>query len=490
MLTTLKLKLTYVNIKIELTYVNFKIDISLTFRYTLLHQRSQHECSTLSEAKFRTLARKIRNQIEIGHFKEGSKLPTHRALAKEYGTTPMTAAKAYQLLAEQGHIESHVGRGSFVKKDTSLKHVIRSQPDQNEWNFSILQPCLGEHLDSLNNELKSCFNDINNPALFGYIEETGDRSHKEAGKTWMSHFGLEIDEPEQVLLTNGAQHALSTLIQCYSEPGDNIAVEALTYPGILSIIQSLGRHAIEIEMDEEGMCPDALEKACLEQSVTMVIVIPSHQNPTTVTMPESRRKAIAHVVNKTQIWLVEDDLYAFLNNEIVAPICNLSKDRGFYISSLSKAISPGIRCGYIKTPPSQTEHLASFIRTSIWLSAPLMFEFATQLIKSQKAFEYASKQKAIAVQRQDTAAQILSDFKLASQASSYHIWLHLPHAIRASDFVTLAKEKGLIVSSGQFFSHTQGESSVRLSLMAIADDDRLVEGLNALKSLLQDLART
>ncbi|ADZ93112.1 PLP-dependent aminotransferase family protein [Marinomonas mediterranea] len=444
----------------------------------------------MSEAKFRTLARKVRNQIELGHYKESSKLPTHRALAKEYGTTPMTAAKAYQLLAEQGHIESHVGRGSFVKKDASLKHVIRSRHDQNEWNFSILQPCLGEHLDSLNTELKDCFSNINDPALFGYIEETGDRTHKDAGKTWMSHYGLDIDEPEQVLLTNGAQHALSTLIQCYSEPGDNIAVEALTYPGILSIIQSLGRHSIEVEMDDKGMCPKALKKACREQAPAVVIVIPSHQNPTTITMPKARREALAKVINKEQLWLIEDDLYAFLNDEKIEPICNLSKDRGFYVSSLSKAISPGIRCGYIKTPTSQTERLASFIRTSIWLTAPLMFEFASRLIQSKKAFEYASLQKRIAESRQKIAADVLNEFTLTSQASSYHIWLTLPDGLQARDFVTVAKDKGLIISSGQFFSHTQGESSVRLSLMAIADENRFVEGLNALKSLLQDSVRT
>ncbi|SBS25644.1 putative HTH-type transcriptional regulator YjiR [Marinomonas spartinae] len=439
----------------------------------------------MSESKYREIAREIEKLIEIGHYEEGSKLPTHRALASEYETTAVTIAKAYKLLAEQGHIESFVGRGSFVKNTSYLKQVIHSDQAENEWNFSILQPCFSRHLDALYRQFGQCASEPFTPSLFGYIEDTGSLAHKESGMKWMQHYGLQVRSPEQVLLTNGAQHALSTLIELYSKPGDYVAVEELTYPGILSIIQALGRKPIGVEMDECGMLPNRLHEICLSDRPSLVIVVPSHQNPTASTMPIERRKDIASVIQKHSVWLLEDDLYCFLNADVMAPISNFVPEKSFYITSLSKAISPGLRCGFVKAPQSQLNRLTSYIRTMIWHISPIGFDVASRLIQSGSAFELAEGQKKIAAHRQQLALSILQGETLFSQETSYHIWLMLPETWDADEFTAIAKERGITVSEGHFF-HYDGQPipAVRLSLMAISEDQHLIAGLQALKSLL------
>jgi DNA-binding transcriptional MocR family regulator len=443
----------------------------------------------MAESKYQEIAMAIKKLIDIGHYNEGSKLPTHRALAEEYNTTAITIAKAYKLLAERGHIESHVGRGSFVKASSNLKKVIQSQFMDDEWNFSILQPCYASHLELIYNQLNQCFSHPVSPTLFGYTEDTGSLRHKESGMLWMQRFGLQVRSPEHVLLTNGAQHALSTLIECYSEPGDCVAVEALTYPGILSIIKTLGRKAVGVEMDSQGMTPESLEAVCLRDKPSLIIIVPSHQNPTTVTMPLSRRKAIAAIIQKYPLWLLEDDIYSFLNSDVIAPITNLIPEKSFYISSLSKAISPGLRCGYLKVPQAQMESLASYIRTMVWLVSPFTFEVADQMIRSGVLFELAEKQKAIAEKRQMLARSILQmdclEKGISHSDSSYHVWLSLPESWTPDQFTMTAKERGMIVSSGHYFDVDQTPTqSIRLSLMAIADDEHFEAGLHALKALI------
>ncbi|MCV2401958.1 PLP-dependent aminotransferase family protein [Marinomonas sp. C2222] len=438
----------------------------------------------MAQPKYQEIAKAILHLIDIGHYQVDSKLPTHRTLAEDYNTTAITIAKAYKLLAEQGHIESFVGRGSFVKKATSLKAVIQSQFDDSEWNFSILQPCYANHLTELYQQIESCSNQPSSPSLFGYTEDTGSIKHKESGMLWMQKFGLQVRSPEHILLTNGAQHALSTLIENYSKPGDRIAVEALTYPGILSIIKTLGRHAVGVDMDEQGMKPEHLKAVCIEEKPSLVIALPSHQNPTTVTMPLARRKAIAEVIQQHPVWLIEDDIYNFLNDEPIAPITNLIPEKSFYISSLSKAISPGLRCGYMKVPQTQISALASYIRTMLWLASPLPFEIADRMIRSGLAFELANQQKQIAKQRQTLANEILPGV-ISQSTSSYHIWLTLPQKWQTDEFTTTAKERGMLVSDGQFFTANKTSTqAIRLSLMAIADDTYFEEGLRALRDLI------
>ena len=439
----------------------------------------------MSKPKYQEIADAVIHLIDIGHYKEGSKLPTHRALAAEYSTTPVTIAKAYTLLAEQGHIESFVGRGSFVKSKSSLRQAIQSQFVEDEWNFSILQPCLAQQLTALHQQINQCFTETASPALFGYIEDTGSISHKEAGMRWLQQFGLQVRSPEHVLLTNGAQHALSTLIELYSQPGDKIAVESLTYPGILSIIKALGREPVGVELDEQGMRPECLQEVCEQHKPSLVIVVPSHQNPTTTTLSLERRKAIASVIQKHSTWLIEDDIYSFLNPEVIAPITNLIPEKSFYISSLSKAISPGMRCGYLKAPQSQIDNLSAYIRTMIWLASPINFEVATQMINSGLIFQLADQQKRIAQQRQSVAKRVLKDETTLSQQGSYHIWLTLPENVDTDKFVMTAKERGMFLSNGRYFCHNEEYSQhVRLSLMSIADDQHFEEGLAQLKHLL------
>lgn len=442
----------------------------------------------MSNAKFVKIAKIIESRIETGEYKPNSKLPTHRVLADELETTPATVAKAYSLLADKGRIESHVGRGTYVCERSDLGRAIQAPEHSDDYNFSILQPCLHKNVDSLQRAYQSTANKITSE-LIGYVEHSGHETHRQAGVTWAEHYGLEGGNANNTILTSGAQHALSLLIDAMTKPGDTIAVESLTYPGIFAIANLSERNIVGVPMDEFGVSPDALDSVIAEHKPKLVIIVPSHQNPTGITMPEVRREEVAKVIRKHNIWLVEDDIYCFLDEKPIPAISNFIPELSFHISALSKAISPAMRCGYIKAPDSQIALLNAHIRATIWLPSPINFSAATHMIETGEAFELANSQRSTAQERQLMAREIIPTIQCRS--TGYHIWLPLPEQWKAEHLVQQAKNQNILVSSGSYFDVNGIEAGhIRLSLMSVSTEARLCEGLNKLKSLLDSKVNT
>ncbi|WP_028021475.1 aminotransferase-like domain-containing protein [Enterovibrio calviensis] len=436
----------------------------------------------MSETKFKDIARQIEQRIDEGVYPPNAKLPPHRELAADLDTTPATISKAYKLLAEMNRVESFVGRGTFVVGESQLNQAIQPAESDAQFNFSILQPYVSKNLASLRSAYQKASMSFS-PELLAYTDHSGHLSHREAGAIWAHRYGLSAATASNVLLTNGAQHALSLLIETLTQPGDVIAVEALTYPGILAIASLAGRQVIGVDMDNDGLIPSVLEEVLRSHKPKLVIAIPSHQNPTGITMPIQRRKAIAAIIEHSSAYLVEDDIYGFLNEATLPAICHWLPEKGIHISGLSKAISPAMRCGFVVAPDHLLPTLNAHIRANIWLASPINFIVAEQLISSGEAFSMAEAQRDIAKQRQTIAKDILGD--VISKADGYHVWVTLPAHWQQERFVMEAKQRDLIVTSGSYFAAGDSHPNcIRLSLMSIKNNDALTQGLKELKSLL------
>ncbi|MZI95965.1 aminotransferase class I/II-fold pyridoxal phosphate-dependent enzyme [Vibrio sp. CAIM 722] len=436
----------------------------------------------MSEAKYRQIARIIEQRMDTGEYPAESKLPTHRQLADELETTPVTVSKAYQLLTDNGRVYSHVGRGTFVCASNSLSDVIHPTDEGKDYNLSILQPCLHYNLNAISQAFQVATRSL--PLdMIGYTEHSGHEKHRATGVKWAKHYGLEGGQSHNTLLVDGAQHGLSLLINALTKPGDTIAVETMTYPGIMAIAGLAERQVVGIPMDDQGVTGQGLTQVIEQHQPKLVVIVPSHQNPTGVTMPLERRKQIANIIAKHQVWLLEDDIYGFLHQEPISAITNFVPERGFHITSLSKAISPALRCGFIKIPESQIAHIEAHIRTNIWLSAPINYAAATVMIESGEAFSLAEQQREIASQRQTIARELLP--QALTSHDGFHIWLPLPEHWNQERFVMEAKNRGVLVSSGGYFNAPNSTNHhIRLSLMSVATDEGLRQALVILADLL------
>jgi len=438
------------------------------------------ECSVLYLALFEHL----KNAIEQGVLRAGDKLPTHRVLSQHLHIAVATVSKMYRYANEQGLVHSRVGKGSFVASFPVMGRAIRAQGHQCI-NLSIIKPLLSIGEPFLAKQLRVLSDQQHIADLMDYNVQ-GSLTDQHAAREWLMSQGVALNS-KAISICSGAQHAIMVLINSLTEYGDCIGVEQYCYPGFISLANQLGRRLVAIEMDDQGINPIALEKACKQQQINMLIVVASNQNPTAALMSDQRRKQIADVVKKFEIKLVDDDVYGFLSPQL-SPIANYAPKLSFYLTSFSKSIFPGLRVAYIAAPAQHKERIDAHIRQSIWMPAPMMLALATRLVFAGSAAQIQSLQSIQAEKRQQIAAKLLSGFEYLAQSNSYHLWLKLPEKFSSESFCLALEKRGVIVSNAAYFDaiSTKPCAAVRVSLMAPATDEELIFALNIVVNLLKE----
>jgi len=426
----------------------------------------------------------LKKAIEQGTLRAGDKLPTHRALSRHLQIAVATVSKMYRYAYEQGLVQSTVGKGSFVASFPVMAQAIRAQGHQCI-NLSIIKPQLSIGESYLAKQLAQLAAVPQISDLMDYNAQ-GSLTDRRAAKDWLLSQRVDLSG-KGISICSGAQHALMVLINSLTDEGDCIGVESYCYPGIISLASQLGRKLVAIDMDDQGMTPQSLEQACNTQPLKMLIVVASHQNPTTAVMSVARRTEIVHIVERYKLKLVDDDVYGFLSPEL-PPISNFTASDSFYLTSFSKSVFPGLRVAYIAAPEQYKARIDAQIRLSIWMPAPLMLALATRLVFAQEAAEIQHLQSEQASRRQRIAAKLLVGFEYLAQPTSYHLWLKLPAKFSSDSFCLALEKRGVIVSNATYFNALQTDpcAAVRISLMAPATDDELIFALHIVVGLLRE----
>ncbi len=435
------------------------------------------------------IADALEQDIESGRLAEGDRLPTLKDLAEALNVTPGTVGRAYDEAAKRGLVAGEVGRGTFVRQlrqplpAPSVPTPVAGESSQID--LSIIKPNdahMSEWLGTAISELAAS-SDLGQ--VLDYVTEGGHTSHKQAGATWIQRW-LPDARWQQVVLTAGAQHGLLVAISSLSKNDDVVLCESLCYPGIISLAHSLGRRLRGVAMDEHGLIPEALRAACLEHRPSLLVCVTTHQNPTNSIMPPARRQAIAEIAREFDLFIVDDDIYGFLEpSPDYKPLAAYAPECSVYLTSLSKSVLPALRIGYLYAPPQTLSRLSSMVRSSVWMPSPLMAQLASNLINSGKAGQSVRMQQQEAAARQHMAREILGQYKIRSQPHSFHIWLELPEPWTSDEFANLARDNGVTVVSGSQFlpERSHATSGVRIALMAPSRQE-LGFALTKLASLL------
>jgi DNA-binding transcriptional MocR family regulator len=262
----------------------------------------------------------------------------------------------------------------------------------------------------------------------------------------------------------------------------------MTFPGLKAVAAQQGLVLAPLTMDEQGIVPDAFEKACREKSPKALYVIPTIDNPTTATMPEERCRRIAALAQKHGVTIIEDDPYAPLRPERIASIAELAGDVTWHIATLSKCATPALRVAYVVAPNAgRALRLAGVLRATILMAPPLMSALATRWIADGTLDEIARAISAENAVRQKLAASILRDASFAADPHGHHLWLRLPGHWRAGEFAEHANSLGVsIMPASAFAVAPQPIEAVRISLGIAPDRGALEDGLTQLASLMAE----
>jgi DNA-binding transcriptional MocR family regulator len=437
-------------------------------------------------SKVHRLATTIAADIAAGRLSAGEKLPPHRDLAYQLGISVGTVTRAYAEVQRRGLVESLVGSGTYVQKPGAPTIAFALPPDRPgdviDLSISVFSSPLWER--ALRDDLATLAN-TDTAALMEYQGAAGMPRHRAAGAAWLSKSGYS-PPPESVIVTMGGQHALAVTISALSRPGDTLLVENFVYPPVRSLAHMFGLTLKGIEMDEQGILPSALEAACQTQNASLIYLTPTLQNPTNAIMGEARRAEIAALAERFDLRIIEDDVTGALLPDSPLPIASYAPDRVCLVSSVSKAVAPGLRTGFIAAPPEFHDSIADRIRAFSWMATPLTAEIATNWIENGTASHMRAAVSRENSERHQLAATLLDGLEeTASAHVSPHLWFRLPDRWGSSGFVEAAQAMGVRIASMQAFAIGQrgAGNHIRISVGAAQSQNELRHALGILAGL-------
>lgn len=430
------------------------------------------------------------DDIASGRLRPGDRLPTHRELAWHLKLSVSTVSKAYALAARRHLIGGEVGRGTFVTAQAS--DISRLEPNRALSDIIDLTFNCPVHFEAHDKALASALRDIAESdrlkLLMPYHRDwVGLPEHRQAASAWLATRGVAT-RPDDIVIVNGGQQAVSVLLSALLKPGDVMAAEELTDAGIKFLTANRHLTLKGVPIDAQGLIPEAFESACRAGSIQALICCPNHHSPTLAIMPVERRKAIAEIAIKHDVILIEEDVYGGFVDRALPSLSGFAPEHSYYVTSLSKIVCPGLRIGYIATPPGRARDLIPGLGATTWMAALLSSEIAYRWIEDGTTDRLAELQRNELRQRQALAAEILEGYSFRSLPTALHVWLDLPEAWRAESFVAELRHLGVAVTPAEAFAVGRGATrhAVRVSLGgATKSRAELQEGLEILGEVLQ-----
>jgi DNA-binding transcriptional MocR family regulator len=450
--------------------------------------------------RYRAIADALRDAVKMGSLAPGTKLPPLRDLAYELGVTVGTVSRAYALAATRGEVAGEVGRGTYVlgggthaRNGTGVgSAAFLTLPDATEAAMkAALAPPAGqtEIAGAAMTALLAEEPERDRPSPFNtYLAPGGEARHRQSAADWLAHDSF-APKAEELLLCSGTQQAILTAILSATEPGDLILTEELTYHAMVQQAALMGRRVAPVDIDAEGLVPEALERAAREQNPAALFVVPTLQNPTSAIMSEGRRQRIAEIARAGGFAIIEDDIYGKLVADRPLPLAHFAPDITFLATSLAKSVGCGLRVGFLKPPPALFERARAIQHGQGQTVPPLMADLATRLIETGDAATIRNRIAAEMATRHDMTARTLRGQRMTAHPASLYVWIELPESWRAHALVEAARARGIAIAAGEDFMVGRTDRASRHVRLAIGQPqtrDELQRGLDTIAALLSE----
>ncbi|HYH50636.1 MAG TPA: PLP-dependent aminotransferase family protein, partial [Acidimicrobiia bacterium] len=444
------------------------------------------------------LAFALRSRIVADLLPAGTVLPPERLLAQALAVSRSTLVTALDLLRSDGLVASRQGSGTVIAGGvaaapeaakpglTMAARLLRAA--ERGINFGISAPPAASALPALTvtsaDLLAASPAHGYDPAGLVALRAILAERHSAAG------LATTVD---QISVTHGAQHAIDLALATLCRPGDAIAVEDPTYPGVLDVIAARQLRPIALAADARGPTPAGLESAVRDRGARVAFLLPAVHNPTGRVLDAARRQALARTLDKLEMTVVEDNTLADLAYEqprppAVAALCRRAV--AVTVETTSKVAWGGLRVGWLRAPGAVIERSVQ-LRTSSDLGCSV----PAQLLALQLLEHYDDLVAARRAALRHSAARFASLLREAvpgcefdPPAGGLSVWVRLPGGGDAAAFASRALRHGVSVAPGHFASVTGGHDHLRLC--HDRPDEELVEGTTRLAAAWSETAST
>ena len=436
------------------------------------------------------LAFALRSRILADLLPPGTTLPPERLLAGALAVSRSTLVAAFDHLRSEGLIVSRQGSGTTITGAPGRVIEATKTPGltmasrllgaaERGINFGISAPPAASALPVLTvtsaDLLAAVPSHGYDPAGLFVLRAALAERHSFAGLPTAA---------EQITVTHGAQHAIDLALATLCEPGDAVAVEDPTYPGILDVLAARRLLPVPLAADHRGPTPAALEAAARDHGARFAFLLPAVHNPTGRVLDPGRRQALARALDKFEMTVVEDNTLADLAYEgpaqgsgrppSLAALCR--RAMVVTVETTSKVAWGGLRVGWMRAPSAVIERSVQ-VRTSgdLGCSVPAqllalqLLEHYDELITARRVALSASASRFGGL-----LSQAIPGCSFDPPAGGLSLWVRLPDGADAAAFASRALRHGVSVAPGQFASPTGGHDHLRLC--HDRPEEELIEG--------------
>jgi DNA-binding transcriptional MocR family regulator len=290
--------------------------------------------------------------------------------------------------------------------------------------------------------------------------------------------------PETTWIVCGGHHGTMVSLLAAGLAGRTVAVEAVTYTGILEQARMLGSPLVGLEYDGEGMFPDALRAVCKAQSIAAVYTMPTVHNPLGCVASLARREAIIAVAREFDLLLIEDDAYGYMVPNAPPSYAVLAPERTFYVRGLSKSYAPATLTGFLVAPERFTDAIESAVKNST-TGTSLPHNVAALGLIADGTLDRVIAQKLDEGARRNAAARaVLGAAAAPGPKSAWHLWVTVP--MSAAEAQARCGQLGVLVSGAAGFTvpGCAVPQAVRIGLGGELDPSRTQQGVALLSEVV------
>jgi DNA-binding transcriptional MocR family regulator len=450
---------------------------------------------------YRQLARGLTTGIERGALPGGFRLPSERALAEVLSVSRGTAVAAYDVLVADGMVERRRGSGSYVadalapslpadREGSSLVHRLVDESDAAHEGIIDLSLSVLHDVGDLGDV------SLRPRDLATVVPDTGYSPWglpllREQLAAHAARWGMAATA-DHVVVTTGAQQAISASAACWVKPGDTVVVDDPTYPGAIAAFRQAGATLVGVGLDRNGVIVGELERA-LSRKPALVYLQSSVHSPTGTVLAERRRREIARLLRDARVPLVEDMALADLSWGMAPPpIASFAAGATVaVVGSLSKVFWGGLRVGFVIAPDPVALRFARVKAIQDLGSSVVSQALAQRLLVVADREDFVDRRRRELRRRYEVLAGALvaavPDWSWSEPRGGLSLWVQLPGA-DAESFARTALRHGVAVAGPAALSAT-GRHGDHLRLSFSASPDVLRAGVERLAVAWADHAR-
>ncbi|WP_027910706.1 PLP-dependent aminotransferase family protein [Pseudomonas sp. URMO17WK12:I4] len=332
------------------------------------------------------------------------------------------------------------------------------------------------------------------PASMGqYGMSEGEPALREAIAAEARVLGVPC-EASQVLIVSGSQQTLDLASKLFIDPGTKVLLEAPTYLAALQAFQLFGADCVAVPQETDGPQLQALEAQLQSQRPAFAYLIPTFQNPSAVRYSEAKRDAVAALLDRYQVTLIEDEPYrelVFDAGSATPIVSRLRKASWIYTGTVSKTLLPGLRVGYLIATPDLFPHLLR-LKQSADLHTNRVGQWqALQWLGTEQYREHLAELRDFYRVRRDAmqAALVehfseLADWQIPQGGLFFWLKLKQPQDTRLLLDAALAQNVAFMPGEPFFIDPDRAPGYLRLNFSHVAPE-RLGEGLRRLAEVVR-----